>query len=43
MQGLEDGLARVSTEQDALKAEAEREPATTQSLRAELAKIKTEL
>jgi uncharacterized protein YlxW (UPF0749 family) len=27
MRGLEDGLARVSTERDALKAEAEREAA----------------
>jgi hypothetical protein len=40
---LEDGLAWVRTEQDALKAEAKREAATTQSLHAELAKIKTEL
>jgi hypothetical protein len=42
-QGLEDGLARVSIEQDALKAEAEREAATAQSLRAKLAKMKTKL
>jgi predicted RNase H-like nuclease (RuvC/YqgF family) len=40
---LEDGLARVSTERDALKAEAEHEAATAQSLRAELAKMKIEL
>jgi chromosome segregation ATPase len=43
MRGLEDGLARVSTERDALKAEAEREAAATQSLHAELAKMKKEL
>lgn len=41
--GLDDGLARVSTERDALKAEAEREAAAIQSLRTELAKMKTEL
>jgi predicted RNase H-like nuclease (RuvC/YqgF family) len=41
--GLEDVLARVSIERDALKAEAEREAATAQSLRAELAKMKMEL
>jgi chromosome segregation ATPase len=41
--GLEDGLARVSTERDALKAKAEHEAAAAQSLRAELAKMKTEL
>jgi hypothetical protein len=40
---LVDGLARVSIEWDALKAEAEHEAATTQSLRAELAKMKMEL
>jgi hypothetical protein len=40
---LEDGFARVSTERDTLKAEAEREAAATQSLRAELAKMKIEL
>jgi hypothetical protein len=43
MQVLEDGLARVSTKRDALKTEAEREAAAAQSLRAELAKMKTEL
>jgi hypothetical protein len=43
LQGLEDGLARVSTEQDALKAEAKREAAAAQSLCAELAKMKMEL
>jgi hypothetical protein len=41
--GLEDGLARVSTEWDALKAKAEREAATAQSLRTELAKMQMEL
>jgi hypothetical protein len=41
--GLEDGLALVSTEQDALKAEAEREAAAAQSICAELARIKMEL
>jgi chromosome segregation ATPase len=41
--GLEDGLARVSTKRDALKAETEREAAATQSLRAKLAKMKIEL
>jgi hypothetical protein len=41
--GLEDGLARVSAERDALKAEAEREAVATQSLRAELVKMRTEL
>jgi hypothetical protein len=40
---LEDGLARVRTERDALKAEAEREAVATQSLCTELAKMKTEL
>jgi hypothetical protein len=40
---LEDGLTRVSAKQDALKAEVEREVATTQSLRAEVAKMKTKL
>jgi deoxyribodipyrimidine photolyase len=40
---LEEGLARVSTERDALKAEAEHEAAAAQSLRAELAKMKIEL
>jgi hypothetical protein len=40
---LENGLARVSTERDALKAEAKHEAAATQSLYAELAKMKTEL
>jgi hypothetical protein len=43
MRGLEDGLARVSIEWDALKAEAEREATAAQSLRAELVKMKTEL
>jgi hypothetical protein len=33
----------VSTEQDALKAEAEREAAVTQSLYAKLIKMRTEL
>jgi chromosome segregation ATPase len=42
-QGLEDGLAGVSTERDTLKAEAEREATATQSLCAELAKMQTEL
>jgi hypothetical protein len=40
-QGLEDGLARVSTERDALKAKGEPEAAATQSLCAELVKMKT--
>jgi hypothetical protein len=40
---LEDGLAWVSTEWDALKAEAEREAAATQSLHVELAKMRIEL
>jgi hypothetical protein len=40
---LEDGLTRVSAKQDALKAEVEREAAATQSLRAEVAKMKTKL
>jgi hypothetical protein len=43
MRGLEDGLAQVSTERDARKAEAEREAAATQSLHVELAKMKIEL
>jgi hypothetical protein len=41
--GLEDGLAQVSMERDDLKAEVEREAAAAQSLRVELAKMKTEL
>jgi hypothetical protein len=41
--GLEDGLAQVSTEQDVLKVEVEREAATAQSLCAEVVKMKTEL
>jgi hypothetical protein len=40
---LKDGLARVSTERDALKAEAEREAVVTQSLHVELTKMKTKL
>jgi hypothetical protein len=40
---LEDGFARVSTKRDTLKVEVEREAAATQSLRAELAKMKIEL
>jgi hypothetical protein len=43
LQGLEDGLARVSTEQDALKAKAECEAVAAQSLYAELVKMKMEL
>jgi hypothetical protein len=42
-QGLEDGLTRVSTERDALKAEAEHEAAAAQSFSAELARMKMEL
>jgi hypothetical protein len=38
---LEDGLAQVSTERDALKVEAECKAAVAQSLRAELVKMKT--
>jgi hypothetical protein len=41
--GLEDGLARVNTERDTLKAEAEREATATLSLRAELVKMRIEL
>jgi predicted RNase H-like nuclease (RuvC/YqgF family) len=41
--GLEDGLTRLSTERDALKAKAEHEAAATQSLCTKLAKMKTEL
>jgi chromosome segregation ATPase len=41
--GLEDGFARVGAEQDALRAEVEREAVAAQSLRAEVAKMKTEL
>jgi hypothetical protein len=42
-QGLEEGLAQVSTEWDALKDEAEREAIAAQSLRVELAEMKTKL
>jgi hypothetical protein len=40
---LKDGLARVSTERDALKAEAEHEAVVAQSLHVELTKMKTKL
>jgi cell division septum initiation protein DivIVA len=40
---LEQGLAQVSTEQDALRADADREDATHRRLRTELAEMKTEL
>jgi uncharacterized coiled-coil DUF342 family protein len=42
-QGLEQGLAQVSTERDALRADADREAATARGLRTELAEMKTEL
>jgi cell division septum initiation protein DivIVA len=43
MKGLEQGLAQVSTERDALRADADREVATARGLRTELAEMKTEL
>jgi hypothetical protein len=42
-QGLEEGLAWVSAERDALKDEADHEAAAAQSLRTKLAKMKTKL
>jgi uncharacterized protein (DUF3084 family) len=42
-QGLEQGLARVSTQRDALRANANREAAAARSLRTELEEMKTEL
>jgi uncharacterized coiled-coil DUF342 family protein len=42
-QGLEQGLAQVSTERDALRADADREATTARGLRTELAEMKMEL
>jgi uncharacterized protein (DUF3084 family) len=42
-QGLEQRLAQVSTERDALRADADHEAATTRGLHTELAEMKTEL
>jgi uncharacterized coiled-coil DUF342 family protein len=42
-QGLEQGLAQVSTEQDALRTDADREAATARGLCTKLAEMKTEL
>jgi uncharacterized coiled-coil DUF342 family protein len=42
-QGLEQGLAQVSAERDALRADADHEATTAQGLRTELAEMKTEL
>jgi predicted nucleic acid-binding Zn-ribbon protein len=43
MQGLEQGLAQVSTERDALRADADHEATTAQGLRTELAEMKMKL
>jgi hypothetical protein len=40
---LEQGLAQVSIERDALRADADREAAAARGLRTELAEMKTEL